>query len=117
MLNDYLLSLGHPTTPEISINSSDITERDPVTLTCTSQSQSIPDDYRLDVKYNWSRAGVPIDPSDPLPRHTVTGEDRETLRIDSADREDNGVKYQCVAQEDTSSLNRSVMVTMEVKCK
>ncbi len=113
-----MLPLGSPTEPQISINRTDgITGDDFLTLTCTSQSQSIPEDYRLDVNYNWTRAGEPIDPSDPPPRHTVTGEDRETLRIDVPNREDNGVEYQCVAQEETSSLESDVTVTLDVKCE
>ena len=113
-----LLFLGPPSQPQIFINPTDgVTEGDVVTLTCTSQSQSIPEDYRLHVKYDWSREGVPIDPNDPPPRHTVTGENRETVRIDVTDREDNGVEYQCVAQEETSSLERDVTVILDVKCK
>ncbi len=116
MLNG-LAYLGRPFPPQISISPTEATEGDAVILTCTSQSLSIPEDYRLDVKYNWSRDGVRIDPNDPPLRHTVTGEDRETLRIDSADREDNGVEYQCVAQEETSNLERDATVTLDVKCK
>ncbi len=113
-----LLFLGPPSQPQIIIRPTDgVTEGDVVTLTCTSQSQSIPEDYRLDIKYNWSINSVPIDPNNPPPRHTVTGEDRETLRIDVIDREDNGVEYQCVAQEETSSLESDATVTLDVKCK
>ncbi len=113
-----LLFLGPPSQPQIFINPTDgVTEGDVVTMTCTSQPQSIPEDYRLDVKYTWRRADVPIEPNNPPPRHTVTGEDRGTLRIDVTDREDNGVEYQCVAQEETSSLESDATVTMDVKCK
>ncbi len=116
-LVNSLVSLGSPSLPQIFITPSAVTEGNSLTLTCSSQSQSIPESYQLDVQYNWSRAGEPIDPNDPPLRHTVTGENRGTLWINVTEREDNGVEYQCMAQEETSNLANYNIVTMEIKCK
>ncbi len=108
---------GSPTTPSLTI--SDIPkEGDDVTLTCHSQSQSIPDRYRLPILYSWSREGIPIDPSDPLDRHTVTGHHGQNLVISPLTRTDNQVQYQCEAREDTSMiLSDSVSETLNVRCE
>ena len=105
-----LITLGKPNTPNLTPDSSEVTEGSSLTLTCTLTSTSQPLAYRPTMTYSWEEDG-----------QVKSNEKSSSLEINSVSKGHSVKRYRCRGQEVnsilTSDYNNEVELTFICKCR